>query len=205
MNLFSQFCPNIRESSTLLPSSHTSTHAPETEKASIDEAFLDFTIPVRDALIERYPQLASLPADSPMGLDTPLPPPPEDFDWGELGHLIPTEEERAEMEAEKDRKMTEWIVRCVAFDDEGGNEDSGRSHPESSPAGEAAPSNDNDVPSIDSGNVISEPVPKGKRAVTWNDIALAIGAEMMHKCRASVKSTLGYTCSAGIARNKVSS
>jgi len=38
---------------------------------------------------------------------------------------------------------------------------------------------------------------------TWADIAIKIGAELMQKCRDAVRQQLGYTCSAGIARNKV--
>ncbi|KAI5478376.1 DNA polymerase eta subunit, partial [Pseudohyphozyma bogoriensis] len=39
--------------------------------------------------------------------------------------------------------------------------------------------------------------------VTWHDVALWIGAEMVAKCRAGVQARLGYTCSAGIAGNKM--
>lgn len=59
-----------------------------TEKASIDEAFIDFTKPVRQALLQRYPYLSQIPADAPNGVDTPLPPPPL-IDWGTDSHLIP--------------------------------------------------------------------------------------------------------------------
>ncbi|EJU04732.1 DNA/RNA polymerase [Dacryopinax primogenitus] len=37
---------------------------------------------------------------------------------------------------------------------------------------------------------------------TWADVALALGAEMVHKVRQEVHKQLGYTTSAGIARNK---
>jgi DNA polymerase eta len=37
----------------------------------------------------------------------------------------------------------------------------------------------------------------------WSDYALSIGAELMQKCRREVLQQLGYTCSAGVARNKV--
>ena len=36
----------------------------------------------------------------------------------------------------------------------------------------------------------------------WDDIAMLLAADMMAKIREDVKTTLGYTCSAGIARNK---
>lgn len=77
--------------------------AKTSEKASIDEAFIDFTKPVRDEIIRRYPYLAEVPPDAPLGKDTPLPTPPS-ISWDELGTLIPinppppednTEEENA--------------------------------------------------------------------------------------------------------------
>jgi DNA polymerase eta len=58
------------------------------EKASIDEAFIDFTRPVREVLLERFPYLAQVPLDAPQGVDSPLPPPPP-IDWNVLGVLIP--------------------------------------------------------------------------------------------------------------------
>lgn len=58
------------------------------EKASIDEAFIDFTKPVREILLQTYPQLAQVPVDAPDGIDTPLPMPPQ-VSWEDLGNLIP--------------------------------------------------------------------------------------------------------------------
>ncbi|KAF7375181.1 DNA polymerase eta [Mycena sanguinolenta] len=95
----------------------------EIEKASIDEAFMDLTKPARQIILERFPWLAQVPDDAPLGLDTPLPPPPQVV-WNGL------------------------------------------------------------VPS------------------TWHDVALAIAAECMEKVRQQISSELGYTTSAGIARNK---
>ncbi|KAJ7746651.1 hypothetical protein B0H16DRAFT_943492 [Mycena metata] len=60
----------------------------EIEKASIDEAFMDLTRPVRQILLERYPYLAQVPDDAPLGLDTALPPPPQ-VSWNGLGTLVP--------------------------------------------------------------------------------------------------------------------
>ncbi|KJA26357.1 hypothetical protein HYPSUDRAFT_133157 [Hypholoma sublateritium FD-334 SS-4] len=57
----------------------------EVEKASIDEAFIDFTKPVREMLLQRHPYLAQVP---PEGVDTPLPPAPS-INWDGLGNLIP--------------------------------------------------------------------------------------------------------------------
>ena len=59
-----------------------------TEKASIDEAFIDFTQPVRDEILRRYPYLAQVPPDAPDGADSPLPPPPPIM-WNGLGTVIP--------------------------------------------------------------------------------------------------------------------
>ncbi|KAJ7723474.1 hypothetical protein B0H14DRAFT_3900227 [Mycena olivaceomarginata] len=109
----------------------------EIEKASIDEAFMDLTRPVRQIILDRYPYLAQVPEDAPLGLDTPLPPPPP-VSW-EFGVLVPID-----------------------------------------PSVEEEP----EVPS------------------TWHDVALSIGAECMEKVRQQISAKLGYTTSAGIARNK---
>lgn len=58
------------------------------EKASIDEAFLDLTVPVRKLLLARYPYLAQPPPSSPLGLDNPLPPAPS-LDWEATGWGTP--------------------------------------------------------------------------------------------------------------------
>ncbi|KAH8991346.1 DNA/RNA polymerase [Lactarius hatsudake] len=125
----------------------------EIEKASIDEAFIDFTRPVRAELLARYPYLSQVPADAPHGLDTALPPPPR-MSLGKHGILIPV--------------------------DPPPPEDSDSAHK----AGEYVNANEEDEPR------------------TWHDVALAIAAELMDKIRADVRTQLGYTTSAGIARNK---
>ena len=61
---------------------------PSIEKASIDEAFFDFSKPVREILLQRYPYLATVPPNAPEGVDTPLPPPPP-IPWDDLGWVIP--------------------------------------------------------------------------------------------------------------------
>lgn len=58
------------------------------EKASIDEAFIDFTKSVREIILQTYPYLAQVPVDAPDGIDTPLPMPPQ-VSWEGLGNLIP--------------------------------------------------------------------------------------------------------------------
>jgi len=124
LKIFSESCPTI-------------------EKASIDEAFLDFSIPVRDILCSRYglPTPEDLQeSSSEISLDDPLPQPPR-LDWDKL----------------------------------------------------LEPSQTNIVP-LD---------PDSDHSDTWTDIALLIGAELMAHCRQEVFDQLGYTCSAGIATNKV--
>ncbi len=56
------------------------------------------------------------------------------------------------------------------------------------------------------GNVIPVPGEEGDTvvALTWADVALAAAAELAAKARKHVLDSLGYTCSAGIAPNKVS-
>jgi DNA polymerase eta len=116
------------------------------EKASIDEAFVDLTVPVRDLLLERYPVLHQPPADSLDGLDTPLPPPSAPL-WEGLGHIVPIN----------------------------------------------PPPPDDQEPIADTKSLhtIPDDVP-----TTWHDVALSIGAELMHGLRAEVRKQLGYTMSA---------
>lgn len=80
------------------------------EKASIDEAFLDLTGPVREKLLERFSYLGRVPADAPEGLDSPLPPAPP-IDWGQVGELVPiippVGSEADELKTESDH-LTTW-------------------------------------------------------------------------------------------------
>lgn len=80
--------PAMSCSSFLLKYEIHTHHDPE--KASIDEAFIDFTRPVRGELLARYPYLGQVPTDAPNGLDTVLPPPPP-ISWENLGILIPVD------------------------------------------------------------------------------------------------------------------
>ncbi|POW16662.1 hypothetical protein PSTT_01109 [Puccinia striiformis] len=122
------------------------------EKASIDEAFLDFSIPVREIICERYglPTLEDLQdPTSKINMDDPLPDPPSDLDWDGL--------------------VQSSNSSVVPLDDNDNDQHSGsETHPH-----------------------------------TWSDIALLIGAELMAECRSKVFHQLGYTCSAGIATNKM--
>ncbi|OBZ72407.1 N-acetyltransferase eso1 [Grifola frondosa] len=124
----------------------------EIEKASIDEAFIDFTRPIRETILERYPYLAQVPPDAPNGADSPLPPPPP-ISWDGLGNIIPV-------------------------------------HP-------PAPTENSAVHPA-----MSDGVEGDDSLTTWHDVALSIAAELMAKIREDVRVKLGYTTSAGIARNK---
>jgi hypothetical protein len=66
-----------------------------TEKASIDEAFIDLTPMTIERLLQIHPHLAAVPSDAPDGLDSPLPPPPP-IDWSRAGNLFPVNGEPKE-------------------------------------------------------------------------------------------------------------
>ncbi|KAH9925458.1 DNA/RNA polymerase [Amylocystis lapponica] len=126
----------------------------EIEKASIDEAFIDFTRPVREAILARHPHLAQVPPDAPSGADSPLPPPPPIL-WSKLGTVIPVRPPPAEDQPVADAQAAE-------------------------------------------GGAVEE----DDGSTTWHDVALSIAAELMDKIRDDIRTKLGYTTSAGIARNK---
>ncbi|KAG1905570.1 uncharacterized protein F5891DRAFT_1126263 [Suillus fuscotomentosus] len=133
-----------RESNKIITMFKEALPTGEVEKASIDEAFIDFTRPVREKLLERYPYLAQVPADAPNGMDSPLPP-PSPIKWDNLGTVLLPE-------------GTDGAGEQSNIDVDGG--------------------------------------------ATWHDVALSIAAELMRKIREDIHSKLGYTTSAGIARNK---
>jgi len=124
------------------------------EKASIDEAFIDFTKPVREIILQRYPYLAQVPIDAPDGIDTPLPMPPQ-VSWEGLGNLIPV-------------------------------------NPPPSSEGKAKPEETNGAAS---GNN-EHPSTLEESPLTWQDVALSIGARLMGKAREEVRVKLGYSTSA---------
>ncbi|KAF8501401.1 hypothetical protein F5888DRAFT_1226382 [Russula emetica] len=137
----------------------------EIEKASIDEAFIDFTRPVRAELLARYPYLGQVPTNAPNGLDTVLPPPPP-ISWDNRGILIPID---PPSENQAGSSSSHGTGTHAVADDGDGDDD------------------DDDDP---------------RRTRTWHDVALSIAVELMDKIRAQVRIQLGYTTSAGIARNK---
>ena len=145
------------------------------EKASIDEAFIDFTRPVREELLRRYPHLASVPADAPNGIDTPLPPPPP-ISWENKGTIVPVIPRKEKPEEKNDPTSND--------------------------------STDKDEPNVAGGSDGSEPqdeddaVEEDDEHTTWHDVALSIAAELMMRIREDIRTKLGYTTSAGLARNK---
>ncbi|TBU55607.1 DNA/RNA polymerase [Dichomitus squalens] len=147
----------------------------EVEKASIDEAFIDFTRPVREELLRRYPHLASVPADAPNGMDTPLPPPPP-VSWENKGTVVPVFPRKERPEEKTD----------------------------SSPSGDAIEGE----PNVEGDSKTPEPegeddaVEQDDENTTWHDVALSIAAELMMRIREDIRTKLGYTTSAGLARNK---
>lgn len=151
----------------------------ETEKASIDEAYLDFSQPVRDLILARNPHLAAVPADAKFDLDTPLPSPPA-IDWENLGNIVPVLSEQEQQAAQAEQKK-----EVEAAD---GDEESDSDQAATSPAPPA------------SSQIIEQPK---DHLNAWSDYALSIAAELMQKCRKDVLEQLGYTCSAGVAKNKV--
>ncbi|KDR73120.1 hypothetical protein GALMADRAFT_228261 [Galerina marginata CBS 339.88] len=141
----------------------------EVEKASIDEAFFDFTKPVREIMLQRYPYLAHIPASAPAGADTPLPP-PMPISWNGLGNLIPDDP----LQPPEDELQE-------------GQPNPNGSAPQSPQL--VSPGGKNGLKDIET-------------PITWHDVALSIAAELMGKAREVVRVKLGYTTSAGIARNK---
>lgn len=141
------------------------------EKASIDEAFIDFTKPVRDLILERYPYLATVPSDAPLGIDTPLPPPPP-VNWEGKGTIVPIHPPAPEA----------------------------KSRPETTPSNlnlpqeQAAPSGSSTK--VEDHDAMVEVHPVEDLDTTWHDVALSIASELMYKARQEVLTKLGYSTSA---------
>lgn len=154
------------------------------EKASIDELYCDLTLAVRQVILQRFPELARPPANSPLGLDTPLPPPPR-IDWTDLGYRVPTEGAHEEAEGGGDGKDAQERTGHAS-----GQGDLGGNGPEVIAAD-----------AFKTAAINSSP-PLVQQAASWTDYALACGAELILKIRQEVMDRLGYTMSAGIAPNK---
>jgi DNA polymerase eta len=138
------------------------------EKASIDEAFLDLTLMVIDRLVALHPYLAAPPADAPDGLDSALPRPPP-IDWTKAGNVFPINGEEAHAAVSEEAEVGEGEGHMYSSQrsDEDGNGPGGR-----------------------------EGGSKPENGVSWEDWALCIGAEIMAEVREEVWKKLHYTCSA---------
>ncbi|GAA6064188.1 hypothetical protein JCM10212_005769 [Sporobolomyces blumeae] len=174
LSVFSEFCPIV-------------------EKASIDESFLDLTSTVRTHLLERYPALRTPPADSDLGLDTPLPLPKdlgiETIEWE--GNVVP-----------KEGQKKEKLKRL----DSNGNEvppSSSPVKPDDQPRASSSSLEANDDAGVRRSSLEPSTEPSGEPDLTWSDLALSIGAELVQTIRSETRKRLGYTCSAGIAPNKM--
>lgn len=145
---------------------HALTEKRRAEKASIDEAFIDFTIPVREEIFKRYPYLAEVPTDAPLGKDTPLPPPPPII-WDGLGTVIPVNPP----------------PKVDGPDD--------RPDEEADPQDEAA-----SVMEETGEDTEENAIEQDDSSATWHDVALSIAAELMGKIRRDIFAQLGYSTSA---------
>ncbi|GBE88531.1 N-acetyltransferase eso1 [Sparassis crispa] len=152
-----------RESMKIIQMFKDGLPAGEIEKASIDEAFIDFTRPVREEILKRYPYLAQVPPDAPHGADSALPPPPPIL-WDNLGTVIPITPPPPESSIDGANVTPEVSRPALEEEHESVQDDDG--------------------------------------STTWHDVALSIAAEYMEKIRDDIRTKLGYTTSAGIARNK---
>ncbi|GAA5902637.1 hypothetical protein JCM6882_009339 [Rhodosporidiobolus microsporus] len=179
--VFSEFCPVV-------------------EKASIDESYLDLTLPVRKLLLAKYPALSSAPNGD---LDALLPPPSAlgitsaDIDWEAAGNLVP-------VSGQKKEKLKRLLP------------DGTDAPPSSSPIkpgevstaaadGDAVPPDEAAVAAAatEEGDASPSPDPPAEPPLTWSDLCLYLGAGVMVEIRTAVRERLGYTCSAGIASNKM--
>ncbi|CDO76995.1 hypothetical protein BN946_scf184298.g22 [Trametes cinnabarina] len=144
----------------------------EIEKASIDEAFIDFTRPVREEILKRYPYLGTVPPDAPNGIDSPLPPPPP-ISWDGKGTIVPI------------HSLTNPPKAQDSPADGAENEASGARRGSSL------------TPGQDDGGVDDS-----DDSTTWHDVALSIAAELMLRIREDIRDKLGYTTSALTASYK---
>lgn len=172
------------------------------EKASIDEAFFDYTKAVKEILLQRFPYLAKVPEDASDGIDTPLPPPPQ-IKWSSLAvaHLIPLTEVPSEAVGveggQKGRNDEGTEKREAGYDDEtqvevenNGEMSSTAENLDGETASESK-SVDNFLTN-DLGRYVSE---DEQYTTTWHDVALSIAAELMDQARGKVRE-IGYTTSA---------
>ncbi|KAK4047138.1 N-acetyltransferase eso1 [Microbotryomycetes sp. JL201] len=156
---------------------------PVVEKASIDESYLDVTMPVRAELLKRFPKLGQLPPGA--DLDSPLPTPAElgvKLDWPTVGNLVPIEGQAKEELPKPPDKETGTLKDTTSTDQAVTKLDGLREQVS---------------------DAVQADLPEDEPELSWSDVALYLGAEIVKKCRSAVEERLGYTCSAGIAPNKM--
>lgn len=131
-------------------------------------------------MLARWPSLAKLPEGCDM--DSLLPSPKElgvEVDWDSVGNLVPVNGQKkgaAQKEVKREGDVKKEELR------------------------EGMPGPATEGVKIEEPEVIVEDI---EPDLTWSDVALSIGADIVNKCRKDVLEQLGYTCSAGIAPNKV--
>ncbi|GAA5967675.1 hypothetical protein JCM11641_005731 [Rhodosporidiobolus odoratus] len=174
---------------------------PVVEKASIDESFLDLTLPVRRALLARCPSLATPPPGS--DLDTPLPSPSSlgitdaEVKWDEICNLIP-------FAGQKKDKVRRLRPDGTAAPSSSPTKPSASQDAVFPPAGDAGDAEGDGESELDLAAAEAEDTPEPPEPpLTWSDIVLSLGAAIVKETRGAVKERLGYTCSAGIAVNKM--
>lgn len=135
-------------------------------------------------------------------LDAPLPSPADlgvtsaDIKWDELGNLVPI----AGQKREKVRRLdptgmpmpsSSSPIKASQIAEQEGAEPGELEAALTAPTRAQQDAQDSETP---------EPLDP---PLTWSDICLALGAEIVRETRAAVTERLGYTCSAGIATNKM--
>lgn len=193
--------PYRRESAKILAVFKSLVPEGEVEKASIDEAFIDLTALTIQEILKIYPELANVPDESPLGLDTPLPEPPR-INWRRAGNVIPLDGQKAEDLGDVNTaNPTEGFISKGVSN---GTREEG-------PPQVSETEFNHESNQIDQAKGFKEPtgsqtieLPGGiiEELNGWEDVALCIGAELMDKIRDEVRLQLGYTTSAGIAHNK---
>ena len=191
--------PYRRESKKIIAVFKQTCPSGAVEKASIDESYFDLTIEVRKLMLERYPWLANIPTDG-MGIDTPLPLPPPPIDWQGLGYQVRLEGPEA---GEKGQGVSDqaWEKRQAKKAGRLGESEEARALDENEAAA-AEGLEQEDLPDEPQPHRLSGAAPDEDELNTWTDVALALGAELMDRCRKEVIAQVGYTTSAGIASNK---
>lgn len=122
-------------------------------------------------------------------LDSPLLPPKEfgvDLEWDKVGNLVPMKGQKKEAAP----KAGDADGKAGATEE--GSTDAEKADEKVKESGEPSEPTERE-------DSVEEEEPE----LTWSDVALYIGAEIVAKCRSQVHERLGYTCSAGIASNKV--